>query len=671
MDRRPQPGVDTWHAASRLAQPYSCIPARGVRTEEKSARARQTDMQHLGVMNHDTDDQAAAPHADRANAAARAFLSYYADPERRLDYAVLVTGRWGCGKTKLVKDFLATCRAKPLYVSLYGMTAVSQIEDEFFRLLHPVLSHRGMRMAGTLAKGLLRGTLQIDLDGDKRDDGTATIGLPELDVRQGLADPRGRLLVFDDLERCGMPLGEVLGYINAFVEHDGVKAIIIANEEEVLEGDASYLRTKEKLIGQTLQVQPATGEAFDAFVALIGEAPVRQMLIDNRDAVLALHAQGGRGNLRTLKQAMWDFEKVARHLTARHRSNGDAMRRLLSLILAMSMEHRSTTLTADTIRTLVGNRIGRFIGRGHGTPDVVGEIDGRYPQVDFDDAVLTADVLIDVLLRGEDDGDAIRRVIGARREFEVPDEQPLWVRVQSAYLRSDVEVAALAADIDEAFAARTIRRRGELMHLLGIRLWFARIGVIEAAVDDVLRDGLAYIAELGANRDMTPEPVGEIVPGRDDAFGGFRVIESETAEYRALAEAWRGEYERSEEATYLHVALDALLRIESDYEDVLLDTVANDSRSALWCDHPIFSALPPSFFAQCVLTWDPSTQSEALRLLNARHGVGRTARLDTERLWVADVEAALVEALPRLGPMSRHRLGALIDQNLTSLGRVK
>ena len=41
------------------------------------------------------------------------------------------------------------------------------------------------------------------------------------------------IIVFDDLERAGMEINEVLGLINSYVECHGIKVIIIANEKEI------------------------------------------------------------------------------------------------------------------------------------------------------------------------------------------------------------------------------------------------------------------------------------------------------------------------------------------------------------------------------------------------------------------------------------------------------
>src|SRR4051794_14862289 len=65
-------------------------------------------------------------------------------------FAVVLNGPWGSGKTSFIKrnlDLFARERPGevkqgPLYVSLYGISEVSQIEDRLFEQLHPVLSHK-------------------------------------------------------------------------------------------------------------------------------------------------------------------------------------------------------------------------------------------------------------------------------------------------------------------------------------------------------------------------------------------------------------------------------------------------------------------------------------------------------------------------------------------------
>src|ERR1700740_2243129 len=133
-----------------------------------------------------------------------------------------------------------------------------------------------------------------------------------------------------------MHVSDVLGYINSFVEHHGFKAIILANEDPILEKDEQYKLIKEKLIGQTLEVRSSTSTALPNFMKLIRDPETRAFLEKSTGVVLSMHQQSKTGNLRLLKHALWDFERLSRNFTAKHWSNGDALACLLRIVLALS-----------------------------------------------------------------------------------------------------------------------------------------------------------------------------------------------------------------------------------------------------------------------------------------------------------------------------------------------
>jgi hypothetical protein len=72
------------------------------------------------------------------------------------EYAVLLKGSWGCGKSHFVEEFIEQHKDyKFLFVSLYGVESVDAIEDKFFQQLNPILSSKSMVLAGKIGKGLL------------------------------------------------------------------------------------------------------------------------------------------------------------------------------------------------------------------------------------------------------------------------------------------------------------------------------------------------------------------------------------------------------------------------------------------------------------------------------------------------------------------------------------
>ena len=185
----------------------------------------------------------------------REFLNYYCELPKEPQYAVLLVGLWGSGKTWFIKDFVENHLKNPervLYLSLYGVQSFDDIESELFRLLHPVLGSKPVRILNRLVRGVLKTSINFDLDGDGKSEGNISGGLPAEKVLDRISIDSSRILILDDVERCSIPTPDLMGYVNQFIEHGGVKAILIANEVELLnsssEAHLDYVRIKEKLM---------------------------------------------------------------------------------------------------------------------------------------------------------------------------------------------------------------------------------------------------------------------------------------------------------------------------------------------------------------------------------------------------------------------------------------
>jgi hypothetical protein len=88
--------------------------------------------------------------------------------------------------------------------------------------------------------------------------------------------PKNKILVFDDLERLATAtLVEVLGFINTYTEHQGLKVILLADETKInsksFNGDnkqeKDYERYKEKMIRFTYLFKPELGDIYGDFLS--------------------------------------------------------------------------------------------------------------------------------------------------------------------------------------------------------------------------------------------------------------------------------------------------------------------------------------------------------------------------------------------------------------------
>lgn len=73
-------------------------------------------------------------------------------------YAVLIQGKWGCGKTFYINQLIEkwknnetvppNCiKLRPIYISLYGASSISQVSYLIHKELKPFLYSKGMKVA--------------------------------------------------------------------------------------------------------------------------------------------------------------------------------------------------------------------------------------------------------------------------------------------------------------------------------------------------------------------------------------------------------------------------------------------------------------------------------------------------------------------------------------------
>ena len=165
------------------------------------------------------------------------------------NFALLIDGEWGCGKTHFVRNVLIPAIEKAeyrvqrknnqetnnkqelntkrvLYISLYG---VNSTEDIAQQILHALVERR-TGIKGKWVSGLRASAEIIDKLFSSNEGVSGKIAEASI---QFTSDWANDVLIFDDLERTNLPINEVFGYINQFVEQNETKVILIANEREI------------------------------------------------------------------------------------------------------------------------------------------------------------------------------------------------------------------------------------------------------------------------------------------------------------------------------------------------------------------------------------------------------------------------------------------------------
>lgn len=244
------------------------------------------------------------------------FLDKYKDdPDPQ--YAVLLDGKWGCGKTFFIKSWLDTFQTEnedelvPMYVSLFGVQTVKQINDTINGLLFPFMNSKVYKIGKTITKMVASAALRfnVDYDGDKKSDGTIDFKLdPLMDLLNDKKEElKGRrILIFDDLERANIGVKELYGYINRFVEHNRFKVIVVCNSTEITDIE-TFNRFREKVIGRTFEIRSDIDAAINSFA---NEIPTSYFVQHHISAIKEAFKLTGYSNLRVLRQCIRDLNQI-------------------------------------------------------------------------------------------------------------------------------------------------------------------------------------------------------------------------------------------------------------------------------------------------------------------------------------------------------------------------
>lgn len=211
------------------------------------------------------------------------------------NYAIMLDGSWGSGKTFFVKEQLIPQiqereerlqernkeyqKYKVLYVSLYGITSTSEISRLIYMEMHRMsVPAKNCEQSSRTKKIFDVVNVGAKIMADIVKDVSNVDLFSTLDDLDTLVSLNQYILVFDDLERANCNINEILGYINNFVEHDGIKVLLVANEKEINMSARLQKKPDEMLL--CLNDGLDFGETEDSRKDRSGTVPINKITVD-------------------------------------------------------------------------------------------------------------------------------------------------------------------------------------------------------------------------------------------------------------------------------------------------------------------------------------------------------------------------------------------------------
>ncbi|MEG1696295.1 MAG: P-loop NTPase fold protein, partial [Acinetobacter sp.] len=436
------------------------------------------------------------------------YLDYYFNGRKKFEYAVLLNGAWGSGKTWFVKKYIEKQISKDkkvAYISLNGISKTSEIDEAIFKCVHPVLGSKQAKLAGQIFKGALKATLRIDLDGDSKPDANLGISAPDIKLPDYLKIDDNFILIFDDLERCELKIEETLGYINYFVEQENIKVLVVSNDTEIKESD-NFLRKKEKLIGTTFNYSEDQDLAIKSILEEIDNFELKEKLITVIPLITETFNRIGYKNLRAFKQSVFDFERFYRKDTFEWKGNFDQeiFEKLLKYFLILSLENKKgrfhneilkfkkdeeSTSNAEEKGT---NKILKIM-RGVDSKDSE-DFMNKY-NCSLNDFILSSKRWHEIINLNIIDQNQISLDL-YEAHFRLKEDKPTWFRLMGFWDLSELEFDDLIKKAKEEVESNKLEHPTDVLHIISMLIYFKKNKLIYFAVDKLLPIAKAHWINL-------------------------------------------------------------------------------------------------------------------------------------------------------------------------------
>ena len=217
---------------------------------------------------------------------------------------VLINGTWGIGKTYYLNNYLK--EQKHIYMSLFGLNSMDEIRNGLYFQLNKCLS-----IFKTFAKSVSGTSVGISI---------VSVPIPnfKFDIEKAIKKELKNdniILVIDDLERKSenISIRELLGFIETLSQINGIKILLIANEEAILPEDKNVFNLfKEKVVNKTYNVYQYSSDAvLEISNKLLDDNPIHNIIdkVSFMEVIADVLSKHKVKNLRTLSKAIL-FSKI-------------------------------------------------------------------------------------------------------------------------------------------------------------------------------------------------------------------------------------------------------------------------------------------------------------------------------------------------------------------------
>lgn len=290
--------------------------------------------------------------------------------------AIMLTAPWGTGKSYYIQNELKPFlekdengKIKCLIVSLYGLKSLYEVSKALYfesRISFLNKSSEKVTTGKFVVTTLLKGVTSLF---------SIDVSHPDEEKQELFesVDLSGKLIIFEDLERSGIDILEVLGYVNNLVEQDGVKVLLVANEDEIIQykpietenkdeqktlelldnlsehknrsltdNTITYLKVKEKTVSDTIQFEEDYPTAIKDIIRSFNNTTLNNFIdSESVEKVLNIMKTCKTSNLRSFIYSCQKAVDIFNNIDGKYMSNDDFIKAIFYGILYFVLKQKT------------------------------------------------------------------------------------------------------------------------------------------------------------------------------------------------------------------------------------------------------------------------------------------------------------------------------------------
>lgn len=598
------------------------------------------------------------------NKAAEAVISKYI-AEEAPGYALLVDAPWGSGKTHIIKRVTKCDLYKDrLYITLYDVNTPEAFDWALVRAMNPWAEGRSstlMKQLRAFVSGLSVAGVSIDL---------SKISFSEI-VLQKLPET----LIFDDVERCGLKHNQLSGLINRFVEHQRKRVILIANSEKHSD-KANFDASREKLIGQTITIEPELEAAIALIWKRIPPGQGHDALKAREQLASKIFVEAGHQNLRLLLRAMRDAAAMLESLTPEMLGLEQSVDRLVMTFLALHMAYHGGMLNKQDMQNRSNMNLSFLSKNEKRTPDALEKLQTKHPECNirlgYRD-VFPLNLAYSLIVDGHAEPAAIVDALANTHQFSTPTDKPDWVRLWEWDQEPHKELEQIIARIEERQHNLQITEPGEILQIHAAEKFMQKF-LSDGGNPKQARKTFSYINKLSQLKKIPPT-----TPASDNktrygfssdlgrvSFQGY-AFEPNRVDW-FLVKHLKSKMDEAFEESMPTMAGNIIHDLKNSPSTFIANFEHNTNSSMDFYSTPILHKLDQQEFAEILLQhfiYDRQIARSIATCLSERRRTHRS-ELSPEIPWFNQMEESLIIQSQEISDLLCGQIKAFIRRNLTA-----